>query len=140
MSTSDTLKTAASGQTEPGTMSAASVTDEHIKAALGELDPANDAHWTSDGKPAMDAVNALLTAAITRKRLDEVAPEFVRPENVLNAGSEELSDESLEEIDLSNPDALSPETRLAALELVVDRLASDLAFLRKQFGWPTKDS
>lgn len=79
MSTSDSIKAAASGETAPGTLSEGATTDAMILAALDRLDPTDDTQWTEAGLPAMEAINALLPASITRKRLEEVAPGFVRP-------------------------------------------------------------
>lgn len=112
----------ASGDTQPGTMSAAATTDTNIRDALAKLDPANDEHWTKDGLPAMEAVNALLPAPITRERLSTVAPDFVR--QAISAGeffSEPTAEEKLEAV----------AGRVTALE-------EDNAFLRKTLGWPTK--
>lgn len=48
------------------------------KAVLG-LDPADDTHWTKDGKPAMTAVEKLYgSAAITRADVEAVAPGWTR--------------------------------------------------------------
>jgi len=57
------------------------VSDDDIRAALARLDPANDAHWTQGGKPAMKAIEALVhTDAISRKDVDRVRPDFKRLE------------------------------------------------------------
>lgn len=48
------------------------------KAVLG-LDPADDTHWTKDGKPAMTAVEKLYgSAGITRADVEAVAPGHTR--------------------------------------------------------------
>lgn len=116
--TAKSVLESALGGTAPGTLSQAATTDDHIKAALAKLDPANDDHWTSDGKPAMAALNALLPAEITRSRLEEVAPDFARPPSEPGVGEQ-------------NGDPR--DARIAALE-------EDVAFLRNQFGWPTKST
>lgn len=48
------------------------------KAVLG-LDPADDTHWTKDGKPAITAVEKLYgSAGITRADVESVAPGHTR--------------------------------------------------------------
>lgn len=48
------------------------------KAVLG-LDPADDSHWTKDGKPAMTAVEKLYgSSGLTRADVDAAAPGFNR--------------------------------------------------------------
>ena len=55
------------------------VTDEMITAALAQLDHTNHAHWTAEGKPRMDAVEAFVGSdTVTRKDVDRVAPNLVR--------------------------------------------------------------
>lgn len=142
--TAKSVLESAAGGTAPGALSQAATTDDQIKAALAKLDPANNDHWlASTGRPAMDAVNALLPAPITRARLDEVAPDFVRPAKTAEAGSQPPADnDHVAEGDepFSHPgegvgeqtaDRDPLERRIAALE-------DDLAFLRALFGWPTK--
>jgi hypothetical protein len=172
----EAIKAAASGETEPGTISQAGVTDDAIKAALAKLDPANEDHWTNEGKPAMAAVNALLPTHITRDRLEAVAPDFSRPERPAEgasssgdaggagagAGSEEpqppVGDPQSpvgDDPGLSNggesgegeiaPVAVEPgsnhsESFEAHVLSRLDALEADQAYLRKTFGWPTKDA
>lgn len=56
----------------------AKVPADDIKAVLAKLDPANDEHWTTDGLPRLDAVEALVGAAVARKDITNAAPEFTR--------------------------------------------------------------
>lgn len=50
-----------------------------IAAALKRLDPANDDHWTADGKPAMRAVEAILGRSdVTRSDVTAALPGFDR--------------------------------------------------------------
>lgn len=50
-----------------------------IQEALNSLDSSNDEHWTADGRPRMDAVEAAYGSSdITRANVDEVAPGFMR--------------------------------------------------------------
>lgn len=50
-----------------------------IVSALKRLDPADDEHWTADGKPKMSALEALMGRAdITRAQVDAAAPGFNR--------------------------------------------------------------
>lgn len=50
-----------------------------LQKAVMSLDPADDNHWTKDGKPAMTAVEKLYgSAAITRADVEAVAPGWTR--------------------------------------------------------------
>lgn len=54
--------------------------NEVIEAIL-ELDPTNDEHWTTDGRPRVDAVaNATGIPTLTRRDIDAVAEDVRRPE------------------------------------------------------------
>lgn len=47
-----------------------------IKTALSRLDPENEAHWTSDGLPRVEAVSELVGQPVTRKEITTAWPEF----------------------------------------------------------------
>lgn len=49
-----------------------------IKAALEALEHSNKEHWTSQGKPAMTAVEEIFGGNVDRKELEEIAPDFKR--------------------------------------------------------------
>lgn len=51
---------------------------EQVREALGNLDPANEEHWTQDGLPRLDAVEALLGGNASRKLITDAAPDFTR--------------------------------------------------------------
>ena len=73
---SEGLGTGGSGHTDAGLQP-----DQvaKIKTALTALDVKNDAHWTSDGLPAVEAVSDMLRdQGITRKVIETVAPEWTR--------------------------------------------------------------
>lgn len=54
--------------------------NEKLARAIASLDPANDTHWTADGRPAMKAVEAAYGASdVTRADVDAAAPGFLRP-------------------------------------------------------------
>lgn len=53
---------------------------EDIKAAIALLDNSNDDHWTKAGLPEVEAVKEALGADVTRKQIEEAAPEAKRPE------------------------------------------------------------
>lgn len=61
-------------------------TDADIMNALMQLDPASDVDWTEDGRPNLQAVRRILSVHVPRKRLDAVAPVFVRP--VIHEGAD----------------------------------------------------
>lgn len=65
-----------------------------ILQALSSLQPEEDAHWTTDGSPRLEAVAQLLGVPVTRAEVLAVAPRFSRtspllppedPEDVLDA-------------------------------------------------------
>lgn len=60
------------------------VRKEQIKEALTLLDHANNDHWTSNGQPKVDTLNAILGYDVTRKEIEEVDAKFGRviPDNV----------------------------------------------------------
>jgi len=52
---------------------------ERIRAALAQLDPANNEQWCSDGKPTMEAVQAFYGSAdISRSAVVALFPNFKR--------------------------------------------------------------
>lgn len=52
---------------------------EKILAALRQLDPANDNHWTAEGQPRIDTVKLLAgDQTITRDAITQALPGFVR--------------------------------------------------------------
>lgn len=51
---------------------------EQILAALAQLDPLDDDHWTSDGAPRIDAVEKILGSDVSRKEVVEAAPKLTR--------------------------------------------------------------
>lgn len=58
-------------------------TETKIRAALAQLDPKDDKHWTSDGAPRMDAVERLVGANVSRGDVRSAAPRFSRENPVL---------------------------------------------------------
>ena len=51
---------------------------EQIIKALGQLDHANDQHWTNAGLPNVKAVESFLGQDITRADINNAAPDFRR--------------------------------------------------------------
>lgn len=50
-----------------------------IKQALGQLDPDNNDHWTQDGLPRIDAVEAASgTRGLKRQQITDADPQFTR--------------------------------------------------------------
>lgn len=59
-----------------------------IKDSLAKLDPANDEHWTDDGSPRMDVLQAQSgNSRLTRKQVTDADPSFSRA-SVLKAEDE----------------------------------------------------
>lgn len=54
--------------------------NEKLIRAIGNLDPANNDHWTKDGRPAVTAVSTFYGAGdVTRKDIEDAAPNVRRP-------------------------------------------------------------
>lgn len=51
---------------------------ETVADALQALDPSKDDHWTSRGVPSIEAMVKLLGRAVTRAKIEEVAPDYTR--------------------------------------------------------------
>lgn len=64
---------------------------EQILAALAQLDPLDDDHWTSDGAPRIDAVEKILGSDVSRKEVVEAAPKLTR-----ETAGQETEEESAE--------------------------------------------
>lgn len=62
-----------------------------ITEAVKALDPKNDAHWTADGFPRVEAISNLTRTEITRKQITDAAPNLTR------ASLEPKEDEAREE-------------------------------------------
>lgn len=54
-------------------------TTQVIWQTLMTLDKSDDTHWTKEGLPNLDELAKRLGSRITRRRLEAVAPRFVRP-------------------------------------------------------------
>lgn len=53
---------------------------EEIMRALLKLNPDDDRHWTTDGRPALSVLKDYAGGVyVTRDRVNQVAPNFVRP-------------------------------------------------------------
>lgn len=49
-----------------------------LEAALAQLDPANDTHWTAEGLPAMAVLADLVGGPVKREDVKAVAPDLTR--------------------------------------------------------------
>jgi hypothetical protein len=49
-----------------------------LAEAIGQLDPENDAHWTSNNLPSIDALAALTGKPATRAEVNELAEGYTR--------------------------------------------------------------
>lgn len=50
-----------------------------VMKTLLALDPANNAHWTDKGLPSVEQVSTMLGVRVSRQRITQAAPRFVRP-------------------------------------------------------------
>lgn len=62
-----------------------------IKTAIGELDPDNDDHWTTDEKPQVVAVEAVMDGNISAAQRDQAWAEILEEEE---KADKETDDES----------------------------------------------
>jgi len=70
----------------------ADITKENIVAALGQLDPKNDAHWTGNGDPKMDVIESILGSKdVTRAQVKAAAPDFSREKAAADDGGPNAS-------------------------------------------------
>lgn len=81
---------------------------QHVYGVLKKLDPNNAEHWTSQGVPRMDALEAL-GLKITRAELTELAPGFRRPEGDEPEGESEGAEAQEREGDPEHPGFSDPE-------------------------------
>lgn len=54
-------------------------TADDIKSAIEMLDKNNNEHWTEAGLPSVDAMKEALGAEVTRKQIEDAAPDAKRP-------------------------------------------------------------
>lgn len=103
----------------------------NLKEALKQLDSDNDMHWTTEGKPRVDAVNAILNAddplgddLIEVKRADIVAeaPDFSREHAASESGDAEEDVAAVTEQSENRP----PEEPEAETETEVEDFDLDL--------------
>lgn len=116
-----------------------------ILEALLQLDPNNDAHWTSDDMPRLDVVKEILGSSASREEVTNAAPgfsrgtaaEYVAPADaseVLAVGEDPVLDGDLEAIEqpvlpVEAPSDLSEEEAIEA-ELAEARQGMDAAVAR----------
>ena len=86
----------------------------NIKEALGQLDTLEDANWTADGAPAVDAVSALLGKKVSRAEITEAAPKFSRENTDLSGPTTEVQEQE------PAPVAEEPTIDMSVLEAFVD--------------------
>lgn len=157
--TSENVMAAAADQASA--LSEASATEARtekktLAEALASLDPANDDHWTADGKPRMEVLEDLTGGNLTRADVDgasELTRETAREKQAVGEGDVgELGDVLGNNDQVEAAEGLSPETEAAIAEqaqehdaaperakLSHDELEDYVAALAKQFGWPTKE-
>lgn len=117
--------------------------DNPIRAALAKLDPMEDAHWTDDGLPRLDAVAAALGAeSVQRKAVTDAAPGFNRdkaidaatnPAPVVDAprtGGTEPGDEPATHEIASRPDC-APEGDPEILLMPMPQVMGDIDLLER---------
>ncbi len=102
----------------------------NIKEALATLDPADDAHWTSDGMPRMDVLQKLTRAPdLSRTQVVNAAPDFSRawvraaeapePEDGNVDSSAETDQEAAAPAEVMTP-ALEPDVVAVEADVVIE--------------------
>lgn len=67
------------GHTDTGVHTGEDEINERLVSAVTSLDPLNDEHWTSEGLPRMDAIEAVYgSAGVTRKLVEVSVPGYTR--------------------------------------------------------------
>ena len=56
---------------------------DRVQAAIDQLDPTDDMHWTADRRPATRVVMEIIGQKISKKSVTELCPEAFRPPNVV---------------------------------------------------------
>jgi hypothetical protein len=99
---------------------------EAILKVLEQLDPANGEHWTKEGLPLLDAVNALLEVKVDRATLNanlfgfnrETAIEMKAARDAANGETQDSIDKARDLDDIlggsDQPPAVEPEVNLVA--------------------------
>jgi hypothetical protein len=64
-----------------------------LTEAIAQLDHAQDAHWTEDGMPSVEAVAAIYGKEVTREQITKAAPDLVRKAKEPSAEEQRLADE-----------------------------------------------
>lgn len=87
-----------------------------INEALKELDPFDDAQWTSDGSPLVDVVRGIMNDdTVTRKQITEAAPRFTR-----DAVKARLEAETEPETEPAEPEAVSLDDKIKRLDQAIN--------------------
>lgn len=80
-----------------------------ILEALEELDQDNDAHWTMDGAPRLDALEEILGHQVSRKEVIDVSPKFMR-QPTAPSEEPEVATEATPEAPIDKEDEANDET------------------------------
>lgn len=100
-----------------------------LASALAALDPADDSHWTSAGLPSVAAVSDIVGAPVSRADIETVAPDLKR---------DGAADPAIDPAPAA-PVEPQPPADIVATQPTLQDVIDDIAFLRQQFGWPTKE-
>lgn len=114
-----------------------------LRDALLMLDPANDDHWTAGGLPRMEVLEDFTGGNLTRDEVTALAPDLTRASAAAALADLDSDPEAIpvSEHDLDPaPGTVDPGVLYGScpLDERLAELEADMAFLRKQFGWPTR--
>lgn len=131
-----------------------------LASAISLLDPENPEHWTADGKPKMAVLEDLTNGNLTRAEVEDTFPGFTRdtarakdqqqadaealtsaapqPESAMVATAP-MGSAGFVGAFVNDREGETPQEYTRRLEDRVAFLEAELAFLRKTFGWPTKE-
>lgn len=83
-----------------------------ILAALQQLDPKNDNHWTTDGMPRLETVRLMSgDSQLSRDAVSAASPGFTRAKAPLQAASPMAGDQATAERAIAAPAAVVPATQ-----------------------------
>jgi hypothetical protein len=129
-----------------------------LKQALKLLDPQNDEHWTAGGLPRVEALEQLTGTQLSRADVEAAAPDLKRSNAEAAPAPAQpqppADNDHVAEGTTKFPDGvmrsgdaavlagheIEPGKKVGGVEARLAEVEADLAYLRKQFGWPTRSA
>jgi len=102
--------------------------------ALKKLDPANDEQWTSDGMPRIEAVEKIYGEPVSRKQINDAAPDFNRELAVAAPPPEQPDKEGPVDEDDFDKEYLQLVGEIEEVDRQVDKLEKQRLNLRRRLA------